>query len=61
MSPDLFTLSVLGAKSFVVLIFLLVAFRLMGKREIAQFIGKTNGLPEAAQVFPARRSGSYVG
>ena len=37
MSPDLFTLSVLGAKSFVVLVFLLIAFRLLGKREIAQF------------------------
>jgi len=37
MSLDLFTLSVLAAKSFVVLLFLLVAFRFMGKREIAQF------------------------
>jgi len=37
MSLDLFTLSVLGAKRFVVLIFLLASFRIMGKREIAQF------------------------
>jgi hypothetical protein len=30
------------------------------KREIAQLVGKTNGLPEAAQIFAAGRCGPYV-
>ena len=30
------------------------------QRQVAQFVGKANRLPEAAQVFPARRSGAYM-
>src|SRR5439155_12721222 len=30
------------------------------QREVAQFIRKANRLPEAAQVFPARRSGAAM-
>jgi hypothetical protein len=30
-------------------------------RKVAQFIGKTDGLPEAAQVFTTRCRGPYVG